>query len=400
MNALAVILLAAAVGAPTPPASAANARLAELVSRLGDKSYRAREGAARKLLHLGSASVAALTEGTKNADPEVSERCRQLLPQAAAIDRNEKLQTLLKDPSAAPPNGLAGLERFLKATGDNKEARELYAEMLALHHRTIEAAESNPREAAEQYRQFCDDAYNRWQAGARVGRYSYDNMFNSKGEIAFFLFVSADTRVRKNNTDINRSSIFLNGTQITSAISGKDANLPMRKLFLDWLEHEPQTYMQQRGFQLAAQANIKEALPVVVRLLEKPGRDTYGQAQVMTALVKLGTKEHIKMLDPYLSDSSDLTTINFGNGQMLKVQVRDVAMGVQLQLAGEKMTDYGFDNRFGGGWASYHYYGFVDDKSRDDAHAKWKEWSKKNLKAPETKPAEPKSPEPKVPDKE
>ncbi len=222
-------------------------------------------------------------------------------------------------------------------------------------------------------------------------------MFTSKGEIAFFLFLSADTRVRKNDTGVNRSSILLNGTQITNSISGKDESLPMRKLFLDWLENEPQTYLQQRGFQVAAQANIKEALPVVVRLLEKPNKDTYGKAQVMTALVKLGGKEHIKLLDPYLSDSTDLTTINFGNGQMLKVQVRDVAMGVQLQLAGEKMTDYGFDNRFGGGWASYHYYGFAEDKAREDAHAKWKEWSKKNLTAAGPKAVEPKSAEPKEP---
>jgi len=379
MSVLVTISLAILVGAPTPPQPSANARLSDLVRRLGDKSYRNRESAARELLRQGSASVAVLTEGTKDADPEVSERCRQLLPQAAALERNEKLAILMNDPSAPPPKGLAGLERFLKVTGDDKAARELYGEMLAIHHRTVEAAETNPREAAEQYRQFCDDAYNRWQTAARAGRYSYDNMFSNRAEITFFLFLSGDTRVRKNDVGVNRSSILLNGNQIANAISGKDGNLATRKLFLDWLENEPQTYLQQRGFQLAAQANVKEALPVVIRLLEKPGKDTYGKAQVMTALVKLGSKEHIKLLDPYLSDSSELTSINFGNGQMLRVQVRDVAMGVQLQLAGEKMTDYGFDNRFGGGWQSYHYYGFADDKSRDDAHTKWKEWSKKNL---------------------
>jgi hypothetical protein len=387
------------VGVPTPPIQPPAVKLDALVRKLGDKSYRNRETAARELLRRGSASVAVLTEGTKDADPEVSERCRQLLPQAAALERNEKLALLVNDPSAPPPKGLAGLERFLSVTGDDKAARELYAEMLAIHHRTIEATETNPRIAAEQYREFCDDAYNRWQAAARVGRYSYDNMFSTRADMTFFLFLSGDSRVRKNDAGVNRSSILLNGSQIANAIAGKDGNLAIRKLFLDWLENEPQTYLQQRGFQLAAQANVKEALPICVRLLEKPGKDVYGKAQIMTALVKLGSKEHIGLLDPYLSDASDLTTINFGNGQVLKVQVRDVAMGVQLQLAGEKMADYGFDNRFGGGWQSYHYYGFADDKARDEAHAKWREWSKKNLKAEDKKAEDAKTTEPKAPDK-
>jgi len=385
MSVLLTFTFTVLVGAPTPPPAPADAKLNDLVRKLGDKSYRNRETAARELLRRGSASVAVLTQGTKDADPEVSERCRQLLPQAAALERNEKIGLLLNDPSAPPPKGLAGLERFLKVTGDDKAAREMYAEMLAIHHRTIEMAETDARAAAEQYREFCDDAYNRWQTAARTGRYSYDNMFSTRADMTFFLFLSGDSRVRKNDAGVNRSSILLNGNQIATAITGKDGNLAMRKLFLDWLENEPQTYLQQRGFQLAAQANVKEALPIVVRLLEKPGKDTYGKAQIMTALVKLGSKEHIKLLDRYLSDSSELTSINFGNGQVLKVQVRDVAMGVQLQLAGEKMTDYGFDNRFGGGWQSYHYYGFGDDKARDEAHAKWKEWSKKNLKTDDKK---------------
>src|SRR5262245_47074324 len=360
MSVLVTISLAILLGAPTRPQTASSARLAELVRKLGDKSFRSREGAARELLRQGSASVAALTAGTKDADPEVSERCRQLLPQAAALERNEKLALLMKYPSAPPPKGLAGLERFLKVTGDDKGARELYAEMLAIHYRTIEAAETNARDAAEQYRLFCDDAYNRWQVNMRNGRYSYDNMFSSRADIAFFLFLSADSRVRKNDIEINRSSIFLNGNQISTAINGKEpVNTAMRKLFLDWLENEPQTYLQQRGLQLAAQANMKEALPIVVRMLEKPDKNnSYAKAQAMPFLVKLGSKEHIKLLEPYISDTSQLTTINFGDGRMFTVQVRDVAMGVQLQLAGQNMLDYGYDNRFKGNWLYYHYYCF------------------------------------------
>jgi hypothetical protein len=70
----------------------------------------------------------------------------------------------------------------------------------------------------------------------------------------------------------------------------------------------------------------------------------------------------------------------------MSIQIRDVAMGVSVQLAGQKFADFGFDTtRFGGGVAYYYNYGFPaeadgkESKSREEAHAKWKEWAKKNL---------------------
>lgn len=380
----AVLALASVIGAPTPPAPSPTAKPEELIRLLGDKSYRVREVAARELIRRGSAVVAALTAATKDADPEVSERARQILPQVAAVERDEKLAQLIKNPTAPPPKALAGLERFLKATGDTKEARELYAEMMAKHHRTIEAAEKDPKTAAEQFADFANEAYQKWQTGARTGRYSYDNLFAGRADITFFLFLSGDKRLHNFDPGTARSSILINGSQLTKAISDKDASPAMRKLFLDWLEHESQPYMQQRGFLLAAQAGMKEALPILVRLLEKNDQGVWGKAQVMVTLTKLGNKEHIKLLDPYLKDDTNLGSINFGNGPPLSVQMRDVAMGVQVQLAGQKLADFGFDTRFGGGGMSYHYYGFPEEengksKAREEAHAKWKEWVKKNL---------------------
>src|SRR5262245_5253739 len=404
MSAIATIALATLIGAPTTPSQSPpvpDPKLGELVKKLGDKSYRVREQAARQLLLRGSNSVAALTQGTKDTDPEVSERCRQLLPQAAAIERNEKLAALVKDPSAPPPKGLAGLERFLKITGDDRAARELYGELMGIHHFTLETAEKDPRKASEEFQRFCDEAYNKWQVSIRTGRYSYDNLLSNRTDIAYFLFISSDSRVRKNDNGINRSNILLNGNSIPNAINDKGSPA-LRKLFLDWLENEPQYYLQSRGFQMAAQAGVKEALPVALRLLDKKSREPYSHAQVLLSLVKLGSKEHIPVVEKYLDDKTVVTTVNFGNGPAMTVQLRDVALGTAVQLAGQKTTDYGFDNRFGGGGNQlyYYYYGFADDKNRDEAHAKWKKWAAENLHSgPVEKAPAPRSVEPKIPEK-
>ena len=391
MSPLLLVGLALALSAPTPPPAGPDPRLHELVRKLGDRSFRAREDAARTLLRQGSAAVAALTAGLKHPDPEVSERCRLLLPQAAALERNEKLNALLKDPAAPPPKGLAGLDRFLKATGDTPAARELYAELMRIHARTVEAADTDPRAAAAQYSEFCQEAYTRSQASARGNGRPYDNVFSGQADITFFLFLSADHRVRKTESGVQYAYVLLYGNQIPKALSEKDGNPALRKLFLNWLEHEPQSYMQQQGFQLAANANLKEALPLLLKLIDKKDANTYSRAQVIASLPKLGGKEHIRVLDQYLTDTTSVGKIQFGNAgggvQSLEVQLRDVAMGVQIQMSGQKLADYGIENRFGGG-GSYYSYGFPDDEARAAAHKKWQEWRAKNL----TNGKEPKPP--------
>lgn len=380
MCAAAILSLASLIGAPTPPAAAPTQQLNDLVRKLGDKSYRTRETAARELLRQGSAAVSVLTEGAKDADPEVSERCRQLLPQAASLERTDKLNAFLKDLKAPPPKGLPGVENFLKITGDTKIGRELYAEMLAIHHIALEAAEDNPRKATEYYQQFCDEAYQRYQSGARTGRYSYDNMFNSRADITFFLVISGDARLRKNTAGVNRSYILLYGNQVNKALTEGESSETMRKLFLDWLGGDLEINLQQRGFMLAAQNNMKDAVPVILKMLEKPGQQTYAKAQVMIALAKLGGKEHLAKLEPYLSDKTVVASVN----GTIQVQIRDVALGVSVLIAGQTLADYGFDARFGGSPAQYYHFSFPDSqqgtesKSRETALAKWRQWIEKN----------------------
>jgi hypothetical protein len=115
----------------------------------------------------------------------------------------------------------------------------------------------------------------------------------------------------------------------------------------------------------------------------------YAKAQMMVYLAKLGSKEFIPNLEKYLTDKSSVGSVGFGNGQQMSVQMRDVAMGVSALLAGQKLTDFGFDNRFGGATpTSYIYFGFnvepdgKESKAREEAHAKWKEWASKNLTKP------------------
>lgn len=67
------VTVAAALVAADPPTPA------ELVKRLGDRDFRAREEASKALWQLGDAARPALEEGLKSNSPEVASRCKKLL---------------------------------------------------------------------------------------------------------------------------------------------------------------------------------------------------------------------------------------------------------------------------------------------------------------------------------
>ena len=396
-----LILAAGLLGAPADSPAPPDPKLMELVRQLGHKSYKVRETAARDLLQKGSEALVALNTGARDNDPEVAERCKQLIPVAASKERNEKLAQLVKNPTGPLPKGLACLEDFLKITGDDKNNREIYAEMMGVHHQMIEALEKDPKIAGRLMNDFCNEAYDRWQQGARTGRYTYDTILADRGQVALFLFVRGDKRFTDDPQQNGRAQMLVNSTKLRAYMSGPEAIPGIRNLMIHWMEFEKQGYMTQRAFQIAAETNMKEVLPVVLRVIGDKKQPSYNRGQVLITLGKLGTKENIKDVEKYLTDKTNLGTINFGNGVQLTAELRDVAMGVCVQLSGQKMADFGFDtSRFGGGIPnSYYYYGFPDDAKREEAHKKWKEFVAKPMtpekKSPEAKKEEPKA-EPKV----
>ncbi|HKA07476.1 MAG TPA: hypothetical protein VKD71_09480, partial [Gemmataceae bacterium] len=99
---------------------------------------------------------------------------------------------------------------------------------------------------------------------------------------------------------------------------------------------------------------------------------------------KLGTKDNIKDLEPFLKDKLQIAAVVV-NGERGSVQMRDVAMGAAVCLAGENPSDFGFERRPPPGLApmsitSYTFYAFGTDEKREAAHQKWKEWATANLK--------------------
>ncbi|WP_020472637.1 hypothetical protein [Zavarzinella formosa] len=384
----AVVLLGAPPDMPVSP----DPKMLELIRQLGHKSFQVREIAARDLLKKGTEAVPYLTAGAKDANSEVAERCRQLLPVAAAKERNEKLAQLLKEPLGPLPKGLVGLEQFIAITGDGLAPRQLYAEMLDSHHAIIEAMESDPKAGSMLMNKFIDKLYDHWSSHLPprqpiTNKTRTDQLFTERSQMALFLFVRANPRFIDDPENAFTYAMLMNSKKLQQAVSGPEEIPGMKKLFLHWLPKEKDPYVASNGFLLAGSAKMKEASPAVLKAIADKKLEGHFRGRAMMTLVKLGDKNNLKDLEPSLTDHTLIETNLFaGDVPPLKVQLRDMALGVSIILSGQKPGDFGFDkrckpwefgndDRVGIDWPdSCGAYGFQDDAKRETAHAKWKAW--------------------------
>jgi hypothetical protein len=385
------IVLAALIAAPADAAESP----ADLVRKLGDKSFKVRTEAAMQLVKLGSAALPALTDGRSHPDLEVADQCRKLIPQAIAKDQEEKLADFLRHPEAPPPKGLAGAEQFFKVTGDSKAAREVYVDLMNQHRDAMLARDSDPKAASDMFVRYGEEMYKRMRERAKTAKTKSELMVSSRTELTFFFLFAADPRIKILPKHYIFQGMLVFSSDLPAALTGGEHSPVMRKLFTNWLFNEPEDLFQQTGFELVAKLKMPDFLPQAVRVINDPATSAKTRAMAMITLRQVGSKEHVKILTPYLTDKTEVYVATLGAGLVFRTQLRDVALGMSVHLAGEEPTDYGLgDRRFGGGSGApqcLYFYGFQDQASRDVSHAKWKEWLKKN---PEFLPPSEKAPAP------
>jgi hypothetical protein len=295
------------------------------------------------------------------------------------------LAKLLDDPAGPPPKGLAGLERFLNITGDNRAARQLYAEMMATHAWLVEALETKPKEAPSLFVAFVKGAINR-AGGDEVTWRDYSKLLISRGEVAMFLFVRSDARFDDTQTVDDRGYVgweameLLRASRFKSAVVGPEATPGMKKLFLRWLAVERQEEEMEIAYDIAKEGKMAEAVPLALRLVNDRDKGPFLRAHIIRDfLAAMDTKDQIEGLAPLLSDDHPLGSLQVGDGPVLAPQVRDVALAVSILLAGQQPAAFGFH---AGGFEAKEYrqydggYGFIDAAAREAAQAKWRAWVK------------------------
>ncbi len=336
------LILALLMTAEAPPADSDIKKKAEaLVAQLGDPDYRDREKAARQLLDLGYPAKDAVLAGQQSSDTEISDRCIKLYPVIWRHGLEKRVERFLDDTDGPIPDDLPVAARWLKVAGDGTKSRELYADMVKAHAELMLEVELRPERLRDVYAEFIRAVYSR-SVPRPAGRPGTERPGPAESEILLFFFLGAAGDVRPGTVLPGTSSTYYYQFLNSAYLPGKFSDEPMRKLYAAWLERERYSVVLRRAIDIGAQNGVKECAPTVLKIAADEGTIPIVRAMALLGFAKLGTKDGIKDLEPFLKDKQLIANV-IVNMERGSVQIRDVALGAAVHLAGQSTSDFGFE---------------------------------------------------------
>jgi hypothetical protein len=370
------ILAGTAAGAPPAPVTPADPKLTfDLVRQLGSPRYREREKAATELVRMGRAAKPALQEGKKHPDPEVQARCEQLLPQALALDLAFRVDRFLTDAEGKLDHDLPLLSAYREKVGTDENARKLYAEMLKANGALLEVAEEEPARLTDRvqqrYMEMYADLFGNPLGGGFRGGYRPGAL--NAAELCCVLFVASLPAYKPAQPDWLLANLYTQPV-FTSPLKSEKDGTAYRKLFFEFVEARADDNLVNQCAWMFTQHKIKDGAGVIARVL-KGGKaiQVYTKAQSLCCIGTLGTRDHLKVLEPFLEDATQVQPFFVGKGQRGEVKVKDVALAMTIHLSGKNPKDYGFAmwNVYPNQLIQYHQLGFGSDEDRATAFKKW-----------------------------
>jgi hypothetical protein len=365
--------------------------VAKLVKDLGSPRFAVREVAERTLVELGSKARAAVLAGTKDADPEVARRCKDILPRARAAERKAFVDGKLDWPAPAGT-------RFKDLVGDTKDARELFADIADDDRRAGLAAQAvaDPGQAAKLYRAEVArlDARDRQALvgvkaeGRGINRL---NIFQEEsrravpaGDVALALFLGA-LPFPDGAADPAGDRFLTAG--FADLVSGPNRG-PARKLFAAWLERRRARMVLGDGVEAALVTDLPEATPAARRVAGDPKATGAEVGMAVLLLARHGTKDDLALLSALRADARVFRITDGGPSASTECQVRDLAAAASLALRGQKVSDWFTLRTSTTWWAAQGMkpvespLGFSDPEVREAALKKAWEWLDKQPGAP------------------
>ncbi|MBP3960263.1 hypothetical protein J8F10_33975 [Gemmata sp. G18] len=371
----------------------------ELVQKLGSETFFDREDAERTLVAMGRTARTALQDGaSSDPDPEIRSRSRSLLPRANVLEMKARLDTFLADTDGKYEHDLPGWNKLRAVargewsmfgwtwatrpgTTTDRAARELFVEFLNAPggRKLLTALGSGASDLGTEIAAMKQDLY--YAKYPRVGGVAPRNP--SVMEVAVVMF--ADSQVPFKGA---RNSLFtsvLTSSGIAQAARGTDdRSNALRTVLIAWFDSRTDPYEMYSALNLATNTQNNDAVGrMAVRLLGAAGAPAVYRGQAFAALVRLQSKEHLPAIEKFIGDAAVVTTITTnvgGNLVRTTITVGDMALAAAVLITGQKVEDYGIEDRLKGSATtsiSYTRFSIPEDK-RKDAAEKWKTWREKN----------------------
>lgn len=342
----------------------------EHVARLGAEDFAQREAAVAALTKAGLDAKTALQRGLKSTDPNVRMLCRQVIADVLELDFQRRIKDFVEDTKGERQHDIPGWEWFREEVGDSEKDRELFIRILKEEAPLLESVSGNPDRANEAITirvQQVQQGYQRVVRGQR--------QMPSMETVAGLLMVAS---VSEEGLARDQQSLVYNllsqSTFREAAKKGPQSNA-LKRLLNAWILANSDSYWTYRAVQIALEYELPHGLDLALKMLETNQANSVN-AYAIVAIGKLGGKDYASALFPLLKQENVCWTWHRGNNQIVRTQVRDVALATLVYVTKQDFKEYGFDLLQKNDESVFHIYtvGFTSDEKRKAAFAKWDKW--------------------------
>jgi len=348
-----------------------SAKHLELVQSLGNKSFRIRRLAESKLLALGLNARPALKAALTDPDLEVRLRSHNILLRISQSETEKKLDAFIKGDKKVGEK-LPGWKQLKSVIGDAPASRQLYVRMVRAESDLFDAFHSESAVVT-----------NRFQRRLDTIRYSGFNRQGGKAgvdSVAAILVVATMSRIQLSSSQVSNLYYLLVSQQYKTYLDKGPAAGQLKKIIEYWMVRNSSGLSSYYMLQMAMRLNLKKGGLKIARRTLRRRRSTYSYTMLYAALVigRFGDKKNdIPILERQLGNSFVCYRSN-----RKTIQVRDVCLAVLVHLTGQNHKTYGFKGIRKSSQTLFFYtsVNFANDADRQKGIAKWRKWSKANLK--------------------
>jgi hypothetical protein len=376
-------------------------RSRELVHQLGSEEYSEREEAEQALAKMGRLARPALLEGVnEDPSPEVRNRCAALLPKATSLEMKARLEVFLADVDGKYDHDLPGWKHFRAVVCDDwnlfghhvltdpsleKAARSVFVELIAnTDNKTVVMATSASKTELNAIVLSRRAELSNQRLGRNVMAPGFAEPTMRRqimaDDIAALLFAesfSAQSTARVPRV-VQITNLFISSGFSSQVQETDDKGKVYKAILASWMQTRINPLDLFWSMSQAPRLGLSNLTnSIAVRLLNSPGAPPTHRAQAAMTLANSGGKEQIRFLEKAFEDTTVVSSVGVRNirvngaiateGQ--EIQIRDLALAVAIQLAGEKPEDYGFVDQVG--VSAYNRY-YIPENNRSAAFEKWK----------------------------
>lgn len=332
-------LFIASSSAQQPPSGETQTQIEAYVKQLGDDSYQVRERAAEGLRQFGLSTKAALLAAMKSEDLEVARRSRRMWSEVR-ID--------------------VGWRQAQEILGDSPQARQLFDKMfLSAPNLWYELAET-PRPMDSVF-----DDRQKWLQEAPAEK----RLLHWEGDIANLLYFGLRVKSELPQKEVPRFDELLRTGRTQKAIANNEA---FAQLVGRWLSETKTDGPALDRLLIAMQERRSQAIDIAREILRSDKATAKEKQYALLALLTTKEADDEKLIEEALGDSSSLDIL-LTEGQLVKSELRDVALAVQITRNGQSPGAFGFNYLRTDDSTIYSpsSLGFVDSAERDAAFEKW-----------------------------